>query len=70
MKEAQNYTVESVQIEGENGEFTRIDLQSNGIESDDCTELTILTDSDDASDFKVGQTVRLAFDLSLHTPTP
>ncbi|HTC63846.1 MAG TPA: hypothetical protein VK709_13460 [Candidatus Saccharimonadales bacterium] len=62
MKSLQTYLVESVQVEGEHNEFTRIELEGTGLDGD-CTEITILTDADDTSDFKAGRTVRASFDF-------
>jgi hypothetical protein len=65
MRRLQTYLVESVQVEGKNGEATRIELETTNNEfgDDDMSEITILTDADDTGDFKVGRTVRVSFDF-------
>jgi hypothetical protein len=72
MRRAQTFVVESVQVEGEDGEFTRIGLQTDNTEIgyENMAEITILTDAVDTSDFKVGRPVRVSFDFGLQMLEP
>ena len=81
MKKTQSYVVESITVEGENGEFTRIELEATGgayveregkmvLTEPDClgmSTITILTDASDTSEFRTRRVVHVSFDFTSRT---
>jgi hypothetical protein len=68
IQKPQAYMVENVQSEGEYGEFVRINLLATAQEDDDHTEITVVTDANDAFGLEPGQIVGVTFQFTSSTP--